>query len=238
MYTSLNKVLKVAKHQKGVAQVKKSIILMTLVITAIIASASVTQAATLLKVGSTGTEVSMLQSELQSLKYDVGPLDGIYGSKTKAAVLEFQRDKHLLVDGIVGPQTQEALNQVYNSPQEKTKRIISTAESLLGVPYKWGGTTPAGFDCSGFTSYVFASQNITLPRVSVDQYGVGTPVAFSNLIPGDLVFFNFISGKQVSHVGIYIGNNEFISATTRKGVTIYSFSPYWVKAYVGAKRIY
>lgn len=187
---------------------KKSIILMVLVIITIFASASVIQAATLLKVGSTGAEVRLIQSQLHTLNYNVGPLDGIYGSKTKAAVMEFQRDKHLLVDGIVGSQTQAAFKKANISPQDKTNNIISTAKSLLGVPYKWGGITPAGFDCSGFTRYVFASQNITLPRLSIDQYGVGTSVAFKNLIPGDLVFFNFTSGTQVSHVGIYLGNNQ------------------------------
>lgn len=209
---------------------------MALVIMAIFATASVTQA-TILKAGSTGSEIHLLQSELQALNYKVGPVDGIFGPKTKAAVIAFQRDKNLLVDGIVGPQTQAALKNA-RTPQGKTQQIISTAKSFLGVPYKWGGTTPAGFDCSGFTRYVFASQNIKLPRVSVDQYAVGTPVSFSNLIPGDLVFFNITSGKQVSHVGIYLGNNEFISATSSKGVAIYAFTPYWTKTYVGAKRVY
>lgn len=225
---------------------------MTLVLIAIFASASVTQAATL-KVGSTGVETKMLQTELQALNYDVGPIDGIYGSKTKAAVLAFQRANNLAVDGIAGPQTQEALmkasslkastlnantsNQANASTQETTNQLISTAKSFLGVPYKWGGTTPAGFDCSGYTQYVFASQNITLPRVSIDQYRAGTPVAFNDLIPGDLVFFTLVSGKQVSHVGIYLGDNQFISATSSKGIAIYSFTPYWANAYVGAKRV-
>lgn len=216
---------------------KKSIILMTLVILAILASASVTQAATL-KAGSTGTEISILQSQLQALNYDVGPIDGIYGSNTKAAVQKFQLDNYLLADGIVGPQTQAALDKAVISPQKNVEQIISTAKGFLGVPYKWGGTTPTGFDCSGYTRYVFASQNITLPRVSIDQYGVGTPVAFSNLIPGDLVFFNLTSGKQISHVGIYIGNNQFISATSSKGIAIYGFTPYWSNSYVGAKRVF
>lgn len=202
-----------------------------------IASASVTQAATL-RLGSSGTVIRTLQSELLSLKYDVGSVDGIYGNKTMIAVQEFQRDKHLQIDGIVGPQTQEALNNANTSSQEITNHIISTAKSYLGVPYKWGGATPAGFDCSGFTSYVFASQKISLPRVSVDQYKVGSPVAFNNLIPGDLVFFNLTSSNQVSHVGIYIGNNQFISATSSKGIAIYGFTPYWSNAYVGARRVY
>ena len=128
------------KLQERSSQVKKSIILMTLVIIAIFSTASVTQAA-ILKVGSTGSEISMLQTKLQTLNYDVGPIDGIYGSKTKTAVQGFQFDNHLLVDGIVGPQTQEALNNANISPQEKTKRIITTAKSFLGVPYQWGGTT-------------------------------------------------------------------------------------------------
>ncbi len=191
-----------------------------------------------LNVESTTIEIRKLQSKLQALNYDVGPIDGIFGTKTKTAVQTFQRDKNLVADGIVGPQTLAALDKAFNSPQETTKQIINTAKSFLGVPYKWGGTTPAGFDCSGFTQYVFASQNITLPRVSIDQYAVGTSVAFSNLIPGDLVFFNLTSGTQISHVGIYIGDNQFISATTSKGVAIYGFTPYWSNAYVGAKRVY
>ena len=216
---------------------KKSIILMTLVIIGMISSASVAQAATL-SLGSSGTEIRMLQSELQTLNYSVRSVDGIYGAETKAAVQEFQSDRHLQADGLVGPQTKEALIKLFKSPLLKTSQILSTAKEFLGVPYIWGGTTPAGFDCSGFTRYVFARQGITLPRVSVDQYGVGTSVAFNNLIPGDLVFFKLTSGKIVSHVGIYIGNGKFISATSSKGITISSFTPYWAKAYVGAKRVY
>ncbi|SDI10262.1 Cell wall-associated hydrolase, NlpC family [Desulfosporosinus hippei DSM 8344] len=216
---------------------------MILVIMTIIASASAVEAATF-QVGSTGSEIRMLQSDLQALNYDVGTVDGIFGNKTNTAVQAFQRDQNLLVDGIVGPQTLEALKnakalpQAKVSPQEKTNQLISKAKSFLGVPYKWGGTTPSGFDCSGFTRYVFASQNITLPRVSLDQYGIGTSVSFNNLIAGDLVFFNLVPGKQISHVGIYIGDNQFISATSSKGIAIYGFTPYWSKAYVGAKRVY
>lgn len=222
---------------------KKSILLFLLVVLAFFSSASVTQAA-VFKAGSVGSEIRVLQSELQTLNYDVGPVDGIFGSKTRAAVEAFQRDHNLIVDGIVGPQTQKALAAARIQPLKRTQRsetteqIISTAKSFLGVPYKWGGTTPDGFDCSGFTSYVFATQNISLPRVSVDQYGIGTSVSFSDLIPGDLVFFTFSSSKQVSHVGIYIGDNQFISATNSKGIAIYSFSTYWSNAYVGAKRVY
>lgn len=215
---------------------KKLIIMLLLVMATMISSASVTQAATL-SIGSSGTEIRMLQSDLIALNYSVGSVDGIYGSQTKAAVQVFQRDMNLTADGIVGTQTQNALTMALNPSLKSKTNIISTAKEFIGVPYVWGGTTPAGFDCSGFTRYVFASQGITLPRVSRDQYGVGTAVSFNNLIQGDLVFFNLTSRSLVSHVGIYIGDGQFISATSSKGITISSFSPYWAKAYVGARRV-
>jgi peptidoglycan DL-endopeptidase CwlO len=192
-------------------------------------------AATLLKVGTTGSQVMTLQTNLESLGFDPGPVDGIYGSKTKAAVQAFQRSANLNADGIYGPLTEQALTQALKSTI--SKGIATTAKRYLGVPYRWGGTTPSGFDCSGFTQYVFAQNGISLPRISRDQYYVGVPVNFSSLKPGDLVFFSLQNDGKVSHVGIYIGDNQFISATSSKGVVISSFSPYWQTAYVGAKRI-
>lgn len=115
--------------------------------------------------------------------------------------------------------------------------IVNYAKPLLGVRYQYGGTTPSGFDCSGFTSYVYKKAGITLPRTSTAQYGEGTAVSKSNLQAGDLVFFNNL-GPGVTHVGIYIGNSQFISAES-KGIEISSINDpyYWGKYYVGAKRI-
>lgn len=116
-------------------------------------------------------------------------------------------------------------------------RIIATAKQYIGVPYVWGGSTPKGFDCSGFVQYVFAAHGIPLPRVSKQQWTVGTAVSKSDLQPGDLVFFN-TDGSGVSHLGIYMGADQFIHASSSKGVTISSLSnSYWRNAYYGAKRV-
>ncbi|SDI19259.1 C40 family peptidase [Desulfosporosinus hippei] len=119
----------------------------------------------------------------------------------------------------------------------KASAIIATGKQYLGVKYVYGGTTPAGFDCSGFVQYVFAKHGITLPRVSRDQYKIGTSVSYSNLQPGDLVFFSLAKNGVVDHEGIYIGNGQFINAASSKGVTIYTLGTYWQSAYVGAKRV-
>lgn len=119
----------------------------------------------------------------------------------------------------------------------KASAIIATSKQYIGVKYVFGGTTPSGFDCSGFTKYVFAKNGVTLPRVSRDQYKKGTSVSLSNLKPGDLVFFSFAKNGVVDHVGIYVGNEQFINASSSKGVTIYTLGTYWKSVYVGAKRV-
>jgi len=86
--------------------------------------------------------------------------------------------------------------------------ILAYASNFLGIAYVWGGTSPSGFDCSGFTQYVFAHFGVNLPRVSEDQQNVGTLVSRANLQPGDLVFF----GTPAHHVGIYVGNGNMINA--------------------------
>lgn len=91
--------------------------------------------------------------------------------------------------------------------------IVSTAESFIGVPYSWGGTTPQrGFDCSGLTMAVYKLNGLKLPRSSKDQFTAGTPVEQSQLSRGDLVFFATSQGKKVTHVGIYRGDGQFIHA--------------------------
>ena len=116
-------------------------------------------------------------------------------------------------------------------------QLVSSAYQYLGVPYVFGGNTPDGFDCSGFTKYVFSHNGINLPRMADEQYMLGDKVSRSELIPGDLVFFTTYE-PGVSHTGIYVGDDNFISATSSGGIRVDSLnSGYWGSRYIGAKRV-
>lgn len=115
--------------------------------------------------------------------------------------------------------------------------LTDTVKELYGTPYKASGTTKKGFDCSGFTRYVFKALGVELPHSSGAQYELGTKVAKADLQPGDLVFFN-TNGRSVSHVGIYIGDNTFVHSESSRGVINTKLDEaYWKKRYVGAKRV-
>ncbi|MFF2912837.1 MULTISPECIES: C40 family peptidase [Bacillales] len=116
-------------------------------------------------------------------------------------------------------------------------KMDSVITKTLGTSYKTGGTSTAGFDCSGFTTYVYKSIGISLPRTSQSQYSAGTSISRSQMRPGDLVFFNTL-GNGVSHVGIFVGNGKFAQSSSSRGVIISSLSEkYWADRYIGAKRI-
>ncbi|MDR3540448.1 MAG: NlpC/P60 family protein [Desulfosporosinus sp.] len=223
---------------------KKLTVLFVLATFFVLGLAQTAQAAllsgTLLKIGSTGANVVQLQTELNYLGYNVGATDGVFGVKTQAEVIAFQTAKSLSVDGKVGSITANSLNSAYSAKlhSDSANTIIATAEKYIGVPYQWGGESPTGFDCSGFVQYVFAQNGITLPRVSVDQSTVGTPISFNNLQPGDLIFFSIENKGTVDHVGIYIGNGQFINASSSLGVTIYPIGPYWESVEFSARRVF
>lgn len=115
--------------------------------------------------------------------------------------------------------------------------VLSTARSCIGVRYVYGGTSRAGFDCSGFVGHVFRAHGINLPRTAAEQWTRGTYVSRTELRAGDLIFFH-TRGARVSHVGIYIGGNRFIHASSGGGlVRVNELTGYYSERYVGAKRV-
>lgn len=120
----------------------------------------------------------------------------------------------------------------------KGSDIVATAKTCLGVPYLWGGESMRGFDCSGLVQYVFSKNGISLPRTCTTQYKEGVSVKKADLLPGDLVFFANTYASGISHVGIYIGNGEFIHASSSHGVMISELSnSYWTSHYYGCRRV-
>lgn len=114
----------------------------------------------------------------------------------------------------------------------KAQLVIDEAKKYIGTPYVWGGSTPAGFDCSGFTQYVFGKVGISIPRTVATQWSGLTAISTPN--PGDLVFFATTTSGP-SHVGIYLGNNQFIHAGSN-GITISNMTTsYWQPKYLGAR---
>src|SRR5699024_11294916 len=125
-----------------------------------------------------------------------------------------------------------------SAPKPSTgKGLIADAKSLIGTSYQLGGTTPSAFDCSGFTSYVFAQNGISLPRTAAGQYSALPKISKNQIQPGDLVFFSSSpGGKNITHVGISLGGSQFIGSQTSTGVAITSINDpyYWGPRFVGA----
>ena len=122
--------------------------------------------------------------------------------------------------------------------RDRPGTIVGTALGLRGVPYRNGGSDPGGFDCSGFTQYVFARSGIALPRSVEEQFDEGKKVKPRDLSSGDLVFFKTTS-RGPSHVGIVIGEDQFIHAPSSKGVVRVErlSSDYWSKRFIAARRL-
>lgn len=124
------------------------------------------------------------------------------------------------------------------SAASKQDQLLNIAKEQLGVPYVFGGTSSQGFDCSGYTHFIFKQLGVDIPRTTIQQSYVGDPVSKKNLQVGDLVFFKNTYRKGISHVGIYVGENNFISATSSRGIDIVSLdNSYWGPKYAGARRV-
>lgn len=129
------------------------------------------------------------------------------------------------------------------APSAAASRVLRTGDQYVGVPYVWGGTTPRGFDCSGFTKYVYAKQGVALPRTSREQVRAGRalPPDFAALRPGDLMMFAE-PGEAISHVAIYAGDGIILHASSAVGGVGYTDlnrgGDWFVQNFVAARRVF
>ncbi|WP_027847254.1 peptidoglycan-binding protein [Marinococcus halotolerans] len=200
-----------------------------------------------LRRGDRGSEVSSLQSTLKSKGFYSSAVDGVFGPVTDAAVKDFQRAAGIGVDGVVGPVTRKALSSsvtassgssnsssaVAGVSTGSSSAVVNTGKQYIGTPYVWGGTSPSGFDCSGFVQYVMKQHGVTTKRTVAQMWTQVSKV--SNPSVGDAVFYETRTGP--SHMGFYVGNGKFLHAGASTGVTISDMnSSYWKSRYIGAGR--
>ncbi|WP_462331709.1 C40 family peptidase [Schwartzia sp. (in: firmicutes)] len=241
-------------------------------------------AAPVLKKGSEGHDVRVVQQALQNAGYNISSIDGVFGNETYRALIAFQRDNKIKITGEVDRATWKKLKEIPSAaksgssdapkgepPKSKSSdknskpapvpatpvpskkgaesqpfleksnvdALIRTAKKYIGTKYRFGGTTPKGFDCSGFLQYVFKQHGYTLPRTADEQFKLGKNIKTQKeLVPGDLVFFSTYE-KGASHCGLYIGNGKFIHVSSSKGVRIDELSDryYWKSHWYGGKHI-
>lgn len=121
--------------------------------------------------------------------------------------------------------------------RRQANAVLETGKKYIGVPYVFGGTTPRGFDCSGFLQYIFKENGILIPRLADEQYLLGKKAKTTELVAGDLVFFTTYEAGA-SHCGIYVGNGKFLHTSSSRGVRIDSLdNVYWAPRFYGAKKI-
>ena len=193
------------------------------------------------QVGDKGWKVKQAQQYLQKLGFEPGEADGRFTKSTRRALRKFQKKYKLKETGNLDNATYEELKWQAEAKEYggnvASAKILKTAAQYKGVPYVFGGTTPRGFDCSGYVQYVFARHGIRLTRTADTQAREGKFVSKKNLKPGDLVFFTTYE-PGASHVGIYAGNNLFWNATSSRGIMLSNLTDsYWGPRYYTARRI-
>lgn len=186
--------------------------------------------------------LKVAQQKLNVLGFSDERPSGKMTQATTDALKSFQKKHSLKAHGELDDVTYrkltwEAFTQKEGIQKVQGKDIVSRAAKYKGVPYVFGGTTPKGFDCSGYVQYVFKDCKATLPRLADEQALKGVFVTQRQLRPGDLVFFTtYLPGA--SHVGIYAGSGQFWSASSSKGVILSSLKDeYWKTRYYGARRV-
>ena len=186
--------------------------------------------------------LKVAQQKLNVLGFSDERPSGKMTQATTDALKSFQKKHSLKAHGELDDVTYrkltwEAFTQKEGIQKVQGKDIVSRAAKYKGVPYVFGGTTPKGFDCSGYVQYVFRDCKAALPRLADEQALKGVFVTQRQLRPGDLVFFTtYLPGA--SHVGIYAGSGQFWSASSSKGVILSSLKDeYWKTRYYGARRV-
>ena len=191
--------------------------------------------------GDEGDRVLAIQLRLIDLGYNIPKATGEFDGRTSRAVLTYQRQARLNQTGVVDDITWHFLmdyGKGGNYGKQEVARLLNIALRFGGVPYVWGGATPAGFDCSGFVQYVFGQVGVNLPRTADVQYELGRKVMKTDLLPGDLVCFETYE-PGVSHDGMSVGDDRFVAANSGTGVAVVTLSdPYWNSRYLGARRLF
>ncbi len=196
--------------------------------------------------GDTGDKVAEIQKKLKNLEVYTAEINATYDQATTDAVLNFQKANGIPQTGTVDSATLVKLNTASSnktadrasaSRRLVNAKAVSYAKQYVGVPYKWGASSGKAFDCSGFTVYIMKKFNVNLERTASSQFSNGTKVDRDDLQAGDLVFFTTYK-KGPSHVGMYIGDNKFIHASSGVDqVTITDLDTnYYKKRYLGARR--
>ncbi len=198
--------------------------------------------------------VNLTRSQTRSVQRRVNVrADGKIGAKTRSAIRRYQSRQDLTRTGrpnletlrkmrlgfantIERRMTTSAHSAVPTATSAAIGTALSAAQTAIGTPYRSGGTSTGGFDCSGLMVWAFQQAGVKLPRTSFEQYRLGSTVAKAEIQTGDLVFFS-TAGSGASHVGIATSSTKVISATT-SGVKEHEIDDsYWGRHYVGAKRL-
>ncbi len=177
-----------------------------------------------------GTDVQILDTLNEWHKIKVGSKVGYVSKKFVSSAANSAKTSR----------STEAATFVSDDDDSQVGRIIAYAKRFIGVRYVYGGKSPSGFDCSGYVGYVYKNFGVSLNSSASSMYSNGTRVSKTALRAGDLLFFDASSRKsagEIDHVGIYLGNNQFIHASTSNGKVLIQCLSEYRGTYIGAKRV-